>query len=163
MPSWSRALFALLLGSAALLGVGRYAAPALCMSLGLDWWNLTELYRALRAEHERKADYLRREAVLLDRIAAKGRVTGDLLGGRLDLLQAAARFKALNGSPTDESTAPRVLFPGGSEGEMLCRQVLEWARAEALVRGPGAAARVADLEAELTSHLRQHGTIVLPE
>jgi hypothetical protein len=97
---------------------------------------------------------------------AKGRLAVDVAAGRLTLLEAAARFRELNSQwpPFDWHLWRgfiHVRFPGVSDDEGLCRQVIICAKS-ALWEKPEEAELVAcRLEAELDEHLR-HGTLRLP-
>jgi hypothetical protein len=61
---------------------------------------------------------------VLDRLYRKRAVTQELLAGRLGLLEAAARFRALDGaSPSFHRGRFRAAYPGGDE-ERHCREVI---------------------------------------
>jgi hypothetical protein len=100
------------------------------------------------------------------RALAKGRLAVDAAAGRLTLLEAAARFRELNSQwpPFDWHLWREFIhfrFPGVSDDEGLCRQVIVCANS-ALWEQPEEAERVrCRLEAELDQHLR-HGTLRLP-
>src|SRR5262245_28791097 len=71
------------------------------------------------------------------RLAAKGRLSIGLLEGRLTLLEAAARFRALNQTRREPCWASwRSPFPGRSDEEHLCREVIAWVAGEARQRDP---------------------------
>jgi hypothetical protein len=76
--------------------------------------------------------------------------------GRMPLLEAAARFAALNRLPPEVRTdLSRLQYPGASEEERLCRDVIFWAVEEAALSDPcEAAALRGRLEAELGRRLR---------
>jgi hypothetical protein len=60
------------------------------------------------------------------RIDTRIQIADQVLAGELSLVQAAARFRQLN----NDSPQHRVFlhqYPGNSDGEKLCRQVIEWA------------------------------------
>jgi hypothetical protein len=150
MPSWTRPLFCVALLAAAVAGVGRYAAPGLCRSLGLDWWSLVELYRQAERESALRDELLRRDAVLRERVLNKSRVARLVIHDGLPLLEAAAWFKHFNDPACD------------ADAEKLCRQVIDWARVEAEMIGRDGEAVAARLEAELSGH-RGRGRLALPE
>jgi hypothetical protein len=62
--------------------------------------------------------------------AAKEQITQDIIGGRLTLLEGAARFHALYARrPSNRFCIPKTqVFPGDSEGERLCRQIIQWVK-----------------------------------
>jgi len=103
---------------------------------------------------------------VLQRGLAKSRLAEDVAVGRLTLLEAAARFRELNSQwpPFDWDTwrfFRHCDFPGASDEEGLCRQVINCTRST-LWQQPEVADEVRRrLEAELDQHLR-HGTLRLP-
>jgi hypothetical protein len=75
----------------------------------------------------------------------------------MGLLDAAARFRELNAG-TDAARYQRLYYPGDSDEERCCRQVIEWVKRELECEAPGEAARrTAELEQELTDYLRRGG------
>ncbi len=96
------------------------------------------------------------------RIQEKERIAGELIDGRLTLFEAAARFRRLNAEPP--AAPPPLSYPGDSEEERLCRQVIRWASHRLQERDPGRANdRAAAWEEELRRHKERHGTVVLPD
>ena len=86
--------------------------------------------------------------VALQRVRAKKDVIAELIGGRLPLLEATARFQA-------------QLAGESHNGEDLCRQVIGWVHL-ALLDCPEKAEAVSErLEQELHLHLARHGTVEL--
>ena len=120
--------------------------------------------REARARH-RQEMLDEHSRVLQQRLDAKEGVMQELLAGRLTLLQAARRFKDLNETPVTCQNDYRSRFPGRSDGEKVCRQVLQWLEGY-LLGLPSEQAqtlrrRFAD---ELREHLEHHdGIVVLPE
>jgi hypothetical protein len=97
------------------------------------------------------------------RIHEKERLAAELIDGRLTLFEAAALFHRLNAEPP--APPPLALsYPGDSEEERLCRQVIGWAWHRLEKCDPG---RANDLEGaceeELRRHKERHGTVVLPD
>ena len=126
---------------------------------------------ALSTWHEQQArDSQRRQAldrhadVARDRIQAKEEVLRDLIVGRLTLLQAGRRFKDLNETPITCQDDYRSTYPGRSDGEKVCRQVLAWLERDLPDLSPSQAALLrSTLEEELAENLRQNdGVVVLP-
>ncbi len=113
-------------------------------------------------EEAREADLARRLRVARQRIDAKLAVVRRLLAGELTLLEAATRFRDINGEPADCPVPDNHLWPSASPEEMLCRQVIVWAQAHARDDSSGAAGAVVDrLEAELEALLAR-GAVRLP-
>jgi hypothetical protein len=84
----------------------------------------------------------------LQRLEGKQQVIADLIAGRLDLLEAAARFGRLEkGSP--------------GEDEQLCRRVIGWVDLALSDRPERAEALTERLERELAAHLGRHGCLRL--
>jgi hypothetical protein len=125
-----------------------------------------QAWTGAREPHGQESGETRRRdgEVYRRRIVAKEGVIEALLEGRLTLLQAARWFQLLNEQPANCPDDYRDFFPGRSDGEKLCRQVLCWARPR-LEEGPPSRAQalMAQLEAELEEHLCAHdGTVLLP-
>jgi hypothetical protein len=96
------------------------------------------------------------------RLDVKRRLVADVADGRLALLEAAARFRDLD---RDWAAPQRDLFraawPGRSDDERYCRQVLRLAENELRDRGGQGADVVRRLRAELRHRLRR-GDLRLP-
>jgi hypothetical protein len=99
-------------------------------------------------------------AVLL-RLQAKTRMAREVVAGRLSLAEAAAEFKALDAYAPP---GPGFIFPEGSAemsaDEYYCRNVIDWAAAEAPRERAAEVRR--QLQAELNAQLRG-GTLRLPD
>jgi hypothetical protein len=88
-------------------------------------------------------------------------ITSDLIAGRLTLFEAAAGFRAVRQVREKYVQPASVSFPGMTEDEQLCRQVI--VSVEARLQGnPAQAAVVARLNKELQEHLDRYGTVRLP-
>jgi len=102
--------------------------------------------------------------ILRRRISAKDQVVDQLLAGELSLAQAAARFKCLNEDPP-HLRVPIYLWPGKSEGEKVCRQVINWIESRYQSQGmtlSEAQAAVSPFERELKRLMDENGEIHLP-
>jgi len=64
--------------------------------------------------------------ILQGRIAARNRVADRLLDDEMTLAEAASWFRYLNDNPRHLAAAYRSQWPGASDGEKLCRQVINW-------------------------------------
>jgi hypothetical protein len=88
--------------------------------------------------------------------------TSDLLAGRCNLFEAAAGFRAVQ-QVTEKYMKPvPPPFPGATEEERLCRQVIVFVE-QHLRDEPSRDTFVARLERHLEEHLQRYGTIRLPE
>jgi hypothetical protein len=146
----------------ALVAGGSYACPRLSARLGL---NLTEwLDVRQRLEHERRrSETLARQGQLMWRILeAKFEIVEELRDGRLNLTEAAARFRDLKNPEIDpHGTLFRLLYKGQSNDERWCRQVIGFVRGGS--SNEPSLSPVADrLEAELAQDLAR-GQLRLPE
>jgi hypothetical protein len=96
------------------------------------------------------------------RAAEKYALAGEVIEGRLSLLRAAARFRDLSARPPAFNWEDfRRTYPGDSDDERHCREVIKFVRQGVQLR-PGADPAVADrLEAELRG-LLEHGDLRLP-
>jgi hypothetical protein len=118
--------------SALLVALGLGAAhtqPTWLARHGLDWWNLPELQRQTESEQARQAELARHFEIVNRRIRAKVMIVREVVAGQLSLLEAAAWFRDVNAADPDYACI-QCLFPGKTEPERLCRQVLSWARGE---------------------------------
>jgi hypothetical protein len=155
-------LFAVFVGTVVVLVAASRLAPRLMRDLGLDWGSLCELYRQQEQERSRAAELQRRDGVLLVRIQEKGRVVRRLIAGEVTLLQAAAAFKRLNDAPPAFRDERHRAFPAASEGESLCRQVIQWVEADLRSRGVDDLGIVDGLRGELDDILARDGTVEPP-
>jgi hypothetical protein len=115
-----------------------------------------EQRRTLRLEQESDA--------VLDRLYVKDKIVAQLMAGEITLSQAGAWFLTLNDTPELVRRMCQT-FPGSSEGESACRQVIAWAEVAGRIKHSpeqGEAVRQR-LEAELREHLERYGTVELPE
>jgi hypothetical protein len=92
-------------------------------------------------------------------------VCQELEDGRLTLPEAAARFRAIDGTVSASLSRKYATYPGSSEGERLCRKVIDYV--EILYpadKADAAPLRIlrARLEAELQRLLDHSDTITLP-
>jgi hypothetical protein len=138
MPTPARLAVLPALAAALLCGAVALARLGLNLDLGQD--DLTDLYR----QREQSAELRRRDRAMLERVAAKESVVGQVFARRLTLAQAAAEFRRIH-----------ERFPCEIDGwsddpsdEGLCRLVLDWVRNEVRLGRWRDPAVLADLEAE---------------
>jgi hypothetical protein len=116
---------------------------------------------ALMEEMRRSELLARRGKVVSWELAQREALTADLLAGRRDLFGTAAGFRAVRQVGAAYRKPVALPFPGATEEERLCRQVIVYA--EAVLRDePGRPAVVARLERQLQEHLERDGTVRLP-
>jgi hypothetical protein len=163
MTACTRVFLSVSLLAALLAGAARLR-PDWVSGLGLDGSAPPDVRRQMEAERQRAALLDRRTEVVRRRLDAKNEIVGQLVDGRLTLAEAAAWFKALNESPADCPAVPHGEFPGASEGERLCRQVMSWVRADLSRQSASQAeAMSVRLEEELRTLLGRDGTVHLPQ
>ena len=138
-----------------------YSHPSWSEQLGLDFWSVPSL-RDTIARHQRQHAQLDAEdQVVLERIAVKQSIIGELVAGRVGLTEAAARFRALNAARPVYQSVIRHTYGGESEAECYCRNVLDFVAAD--LRDD---ARRGDVLRRLTGELerlRAAGRITLPD
>jgi hypothetical protein len=128
------------------------AYPESAEALGVDIWNLPALERQVEQSERFDAELDEWGRTIFTRLDGKHRVTLELLEGRLSLLQAAVRFRDLNTLPRRNPVDLRDLFPGRSDAERVCRQVIRWASEEGRAIDPK---RGESLQASLEKELQQ--------
>jgi hypothetical protein len=155
----SACLLALVVGAFCVL------RPGWATDIGFDVWNLPALERNMEYQAQVKDRLNRHDEVIKERIVAKEQVVRDLLAGRLTLLEAAAWFRRLNIEPPEYPGTPPDCFPGRTENERYCRQLIQWVNVETREWAPSHAEEVrCRLEWELDVHLVEHdGEVELPD
>jgi hypothetical protein len=164
MNLYVRSLSCLALLGMSLATLSQYR-PSWAANVSLDWWTLPELGEQIRRGHEMDAEMDRAAAGSSKRATAKEWATQGLLAGRLNLTEAAARFRALNATAAAVPPIPEA-YPAATEEERACRQVIAWAECASEQAGPpGAGRRTRErLVAELNAlKEKNHGVIPLPE
>jgi hypothetical protein len=149
------------LGGVIFIGAGR-ACPTWTARLGLDSLGLAALEEQMARERQRSAELDRLNQLVYPRLVAKYQVTAALAAGRLSLLEAAARFRALDQmAPGHPPAIFHSYYAGSSDEERYCRQAIQLLRASRNSASEQTAL-AEQLEAELSEHLA-HGTLHLPE
>ena len=124
MNTYARLLLCLGLAGGLLVGVGALA-PDWLAEWGLDPATLCDLLGTTERERLRRDDLVARDRYFLDNVEGKQRVTREVLNHGMTLREAAARFQALNAAcPEYDWNEFRRLFPGKTDEERHCRQVL---------------------------------------
>jgi hypothetical protein len=113
-------------------------------------------------ETERSRRLDERLGTVLRCCSEERRLAREVVAGRLGLVEAAGRFRDLTADePTFNRESFRRAYPGGSDEERYCRQVIAFVRV-ALSEQPGADPSVVGcLEAELQDRL-ERGDLSLP-
>jgi hypothetical protein len=114
-------------------------------------------------EESRRMEHLDRlQQVIFWAIGQRAALVSDVAVGRLTLFEAAAGFRAVQRIKEKYVSPVSLLFPGKTEEERLCRQVIMHVE-QRLLDEPNQATVVGRLERELQEHLEKYGTIELPE
>jgi hypothetical protein len=157
LPKWlsSAGVLCVLVGGVALLGV-------LVLTAGEDFNPLILFGRMLESREQEQ--FLNAQGVLLkQRMDRKREVSMAVVEGRMSLLDAAALFRDLDQTgPNIGWEHYRASFPGGTDEERHCREVIVWVERMVDPPPPERAAVVERLERELEELLR-HGPLSLPE
>jgi hypothetical protein len=119
---------------------------------------------AFANDEMKRSAYLHRvDAILLARIGKRQQITLDLAAGRMSVFEAAAKFKRLNAEPNLSPDNALDHFPGASDNERQCRQVIVWLQNQPMPLSQQEQA-LAQAEADLRDHLACHGgQVILPE
>jgi hypothetical protein len=102
------------------------------------------------------APSIQKHNLALQRLDAKKEVIGQIIDGRLRLLEAAQQFRKLNRSVAVAPGATR-----NDSDEDLCRSLIGWVYLALSERPERADALSDQLESELSAHLKQHGSVNL--
>jgi hypothetical protein len=140
-------------------GVG-YAAPETVRNLGLDYWSLPELVAQCDAATQSGAEIDAQLPGITRSIKVRTEVAEQAAAGELSLLEAAVKFREATFDDESYQGSLRKRYPGMSDEERLCRNVLSYV--EAAASSSGARRHLARLKAELDDLLKQPGGIRLP-
>ena len=160
----TRLLTTLLVLVGCLAGVG-YVQPNWAAVVGLDGDSYHQAEQVVENEPFRAEELQRRTEIITKRINAKYQLVQQLIHGKRNLFEVAAWFRYFNETPADCQDDYRTFWPGNSDGEKLCRQVILWTRTELERTAPASRAEEMgrQLERQLEEHLKEHGTVHLPE
>jgi hypothetical protein len=133
--------------------------PEWLRPLGLDWGGVADARERLVIERGRAVQLWDELTKIEHRRAMREQIVQEVLGGRLDLLTAASRFRDVNSlcPAVDKVVAGR--YPGVTAEERACRHLLAWMK-EGQVGTPTWSSYQpvhARLEAELDRYLRARG------
>jgi hypothetical protein len=121
---------------------------------GLDFWRLPEWRRQAEDGLRRGEELEAQLAAVRQCYAAKRQALAEVVAERLTLREAAARFRQADlVNPIFPWDAFPDLYPGDTDGERHCREVIHHVRLELRDEPARAAAVVARLEGELQGYL----------
>jgi hypothetical protein len=101
--------------------------PTLAQSIGADVWNMPALQEQVREAAAEDARLSDEGDDVLRRIAIKDAIVGDLIAGRVTLVEATDRFTALNAARPRYLAALRESFSGATDQEKFARNVISFA------------------------------------
>jgi hypothetical protein len=128
--------------------------PEWANRLGLNPGRVPELAQQLAESQQRSEDLDEQTQESLHRLATKEEIVHELLAARLDLREAAAQFRDIAAHTSGGLEDLRKFFPGDSDEERSCRQVIAWVTAVLSVDSQEEANEMrARLEAQLQTHL----------
>jgi hypothetical protein len=131
----------------ALAAVGLSACPSVAEAAGVDVWHYLDDRRRLAAAEATNAALDREMQVSLRRIALRGEVVRDVVGGRMTFEEGVRRFVELNraqsGGPAEYV---RQMFPGQTAEDSAALQLISHVRA---AEGPAGAALADEWECVL--------------
>jgi hypothetical protein len=108
------------------------------------------LARRELAECQQQQESLQAQSqVVLQRIEAKNAIVEDVIGGRTHLREAAARFAELNAPCPTYMSMLHQCYPGLSDQQALCRNVMSFVNSKLSPWPDRAAAVLARLEKEM--------------
>jgi hypothetical protein len=146
----------------ALAGVG-YAKPSLATDLGLDFWNAPELQARIERNLRLHDELEQKDVEVLRRIDAKETIVADLVAGRATLAEAATHFKILNAARPDYQTIIRAVYPGATDDERICRNVIAFVEAHVTAGNRAGRGIVERLNAELQRRIARGEPLTLPD
>ena len=148
------------LAACALLGTTAGQRPAW---LRLDLGDLGKLCADVFQVRQRAGDLAEQESAIHGRIQHKRNVALALAHGHMPLPQAAGHFRDRSTDQPEFWRAVECFSPSGTEGEKLCRYVIDWTRAYLQDDHPELArAATRRLYAELDERLRSGSPLVEP-
>jgi hypothetical protein len=127
---------------------------------------LGEVVQALNslAEAQRRIEAIEaRWQPILRRMRQREAVCTSLAAGRLSLLEAAVRFRQVQQEALRGHSEHCMPYPGNSEGERLCREVIAYTELAFAGEPDRCAALKARLDAELQALLNRSDAIALPD
>src|SRR5262249_14296877 len=145
-----------------LIAGGSYACPTWSARLGLNLTEWLDIQQQLEDEHRRSDILFHQCQRCAQNLEAKCRGGEDLREHRLTLPEAAARFRELGCAGLErELELFRLVYPGKTDEERWCRQVIRFLRGTDPDQ-PELASLADQFEAELTEHLAK-GSLHLPD
>lgn len=148
-----RASLVLAAMAAGICGVG-LAQRNLLADIGSEFFDSQGLRQRIREESQLGQDLDRRFQAVMACNLGKTEAVEELLSNQISLAQAAARFQILDlGRAYRHEAMFRETFPGTTEEERYCRQVIAFVNGRRSESPEATFRNVARLKAELRSHI----------
>jgi hypothetical protein len=113
-------------GLVVVCGTITVARPGALARAGLDFWSLPALNQELQAVEADNQELDAAATAVLRRIRTKDEIVNELIHGETDLLHAAVQFRNLNAVHADYMGVLRHQFPGRTDEECVCRNVIAY-------------------------------------
>ena len=102
------------------------ANPSWAKSVGIDVWNVPGLEEELAAADRDRVRLAGFDVTLMNRIAAKEAIIGELIAGRATLADAASQFLSLNAERPDLLEMIRSAYPNRTDEERAALNVIDY-------------------------------------
>lgn len=136
---------------AGFLGLARQAYPEAIETLQWELQALPAALDQMKAEQQRDSDLEWRLRIIAGRMTGRRRIVQEYLDGSMSLAHAAARFEALNHSPSFWPSADNPEGVSSMSQQQLYRQLTTWIIRELQDRDPQ---RIPSVTARLEGELR---------
>jgi hypothetical protein len=146
----------------ALVSVG-WTSPGLVEQCGLDFWSVPDLQASIDESERQQDEKDVEDQRVLQRIEVKEGLITQLIDGRATIPEVAAQFKALNAGRKDYLALFHRQYPGASDDECYCRNVLAFAESRLYREGSRGEERAEMLRHELNRLIRGNVPFVLPD
>lgn len=147
----------------ALVSIG-WTMSAFASDWGLDFWSVPELRARIENDQRQQNELDVEDQLVLQRIEIKEGLISQLIDGRTTIPEVAAHFKQLNEGRELYLALYRKQYPGASDDECYCRNVVAFAEARLWRMGSQGREKSERLHRDLDRLLRgSSGQIVLPD
>lgn len=140
-----------------------WTVPGVAETCGLDFWNVPELRARIEQIQQEQQDKDAEDQQVLQRLQIKEGLITQLIEGRTSIPDVAAHFKLLNAGREDYLRLFRKQYPGASDDECYCRNVVAFADARLWRHGESGRERSQRLHRELDRMTTQGRPVVLPD
>jgi hypothetical protein len=137
--------------------------PGWLSQLGPALYEFQQLRARLVREHKQEDQLSEQSKQVLRSCERKSQLAADVIAERLSLQEAAAQFRELaQTAPASHLKGLHLIFPGCSDEECFCREVIACVEAQFFDRPDKASGLIARLSRELDQELACSGIPFLP-